>query len=77
MTDDFGDFSERHTFFSDTMIVSSCGPLFQSKPEQMGSIKPMHCGPSVEPFTYVCRSSFLNRYIDENRHKTVIAIAMD
>jgi hypothetical protein len=51
VADDFGHFSEGHAFFSDTVIVSSCVPLFQSKSKQMGSIKPMHCGPSVEPFT--------------------------
>ncbi len=45
VADDFGDFSERDAFFSHTVIVSSCGPFFQSKPEQLGSIKSMHCGP--------------------------------
>src|SRR5262249_42007323 len=62
------DFSKWHAFFSDTMIVSSCGPFFQSKSEQTGSIKPMNCWPAVEPFTQVCRNSLFTRYIDENRY---------
>ena len=44
---DFSDFSKRHTFFSDTVIVSARGAFFQSEPEQAGGIKSMHGGPAI------------------------------
>jgi hypothetical protein len=42
--DYFRDFSKRHAFFSDTVIVTSRGAFFKSEPEQAGGIKSMHGG---------------------------------
>src|SRR5689334_9059150 len=75
--DDFGDLPKGYAFFGHAVITGPCSPLFQSKREQMSSIEPVHCGPAVKPLADVCRGSFLTCYIDENRHKAVIAIAVD
>ena len=56
------------------MVVSAgaSGAVFE-----MSGIEPVHCGPAVEPIADVCRSSFLTRHINENRHEAVIAVAVD
>ena len=69
VTDDFGDLLKGYAFFSHAVITGPCSPFFQSEPEQMSSIEPVHCRPAVEPLADVCRSSFLTGRIDENRHK--------
>src|SRR6266404_8069179 len=75
--DDLGDLPKGYAFFGHAVITGPCSPFFQSEPEQMSSIEPMHCRPAVEPLADVGRSSFLTRYIDESRHKAVIAIAVN
>ena len=50
---DFSDLSERHTFFSDTVVVCTCSAFFQSESEKTGGINAVHCGPTVEPVTNV------------------------
>src|SRR6185369_3915649 len=75
--DDVGDLPKGYAFFGHAVITGPCSPFFQSEPEQMGSIEPVHCGPAVEPLADVCGSSFLTRHIDENRYKAVVAIAVN
>ena len=50
MTDNFGDLSEGHAFFSDTVIPGPCETLLRHEPVEMRSIEPVHRGPAVEPF---------------------------
>jgi hypothetical protein len=75
--DHASDVSERHALFGDPMIPRSCGTFLKRQPEQMGSIKPVHGGPAIEPVTHIRRNALLTRETDEERNEGVITVAVD
>src|SRR5207249_792233 len=65
VTSDYGsDVTEWYALFRDAVIPSSRSTLLECKPEEMGSIEPMHRGPSIESIAYICRNTFLPRDAD-------------
>src|SRR5580658_10084934 len=75
-SDDARDVLERHALVGDPVVPGSRGTLFNREPVKMGSIEPVHRGPTVLTITYICRNPFFARDGDETRDKTVIAVAM-
>jgi hypothetical protein len=58
------------------VIRGSIDTLLKHKPVKMGSIEPVHCGPSVKPITDICRNASLTCNLDESRNEGVIAFAV-
>ena len=74
--DHASDIAERHTLFGGAVIAGASGTFLKHKPEEMGSIEPMHRRPLVEPFAQMGRDTLLACDADEDRNEAVIAIAM-
>src|SRR5215469_4922958 len=59
--DHFRDFSRRHSFVPDPVIVSSSRTLLQHELVEMGRIEPVHGGPAVKTITYIGGNALLAR----------------
>src|SRR5262249_61581794 len=70
------DILERHTLFGDRVIAGSRGTLIDHEPVELGSIEPVHRGPTVA-VTRIGRDPLLTCDANDDRNKAVITIAMD
>src|SRR5580704_18781835 len=75
--DDAGDVPERHALLGHAVIAGPRGALLEREPEELRSIEAVNCGPAVEAVAHVSGSLPVPRHSDEQRHKAMIAIAMD
>ena len=75
--DHLSDFAERHPLIGDGVIPGYDGAALQYETVKNSGINPVHGGPTVEPFPYVRRHAFFPRYANKERHKSMIADAVN
>ncbi len=76
-TDDPGDIFEGHAFFSDCVIASPRGVVFECEPIEDSRIEPVHGRPAIEALADVGCRTLLPRKVDEDGNESVIAIAVN
>jgi hypothetical protein len=61
MADHHSGISGQYVLVGDRLIPGACGPVLKHEPVEMGSIEPVHGGPTVEPVDCIRRNAPFTR----------------